>query len=97
MLPRGGDPIVGRIGDQITVVPPPPLNTKQKPAEGAKARKYDDDGGRLLVLSKTEGGQEFNYRLARYGPGVGGVESSPVAIAVADPFDACEDKAYKVS
>ncbi|CAM9984630.1 unnamed protein product [Ectocarpus sp. 4 AP-2014] len=73
---------------------PPP--TPSSDEQGAKARKDDDDGGRLLVLSKAQGGREFNYRLARYGPGVGDAEASPVAIAVADPFDGCEDKAYKV-
>ena len=49
------------------------------------------------MLSKAQGGREFNYRLGRYGPGVRDAEASPVAIAVADPFDGCEDKAYKVS
>ncbi|CAM9617735.1 unnamed protein product [Ectocarpus sp. 12 AP-2014] len=75
---------------------PLPSPTPSSDEEGAKARKDDDDGGRLLVLSKAQGGREFNYRLAWYGPGVGDAEASPVAIAVADPFDGCEDKAYKV-
>lgn len=48
------------------------------------------------MLSKTVGGAEFDYRLARYGAGIGEGETSPVAIAVADPVDGCEDKAYKV-
>ncbi|CBN80188.1 conserved unknown protein [Ectocarpus siliculosus] len=75
---------------------PLPSPTPSADEQGAKARKDDDDGGRFLVLSKAQGGREFNYRLARYGPGVGDAEASPVAIAVADPIDGCEDKAYKV-
>ncbi|CAM9798071.1 unnamed protein product, partial [Scytosiphon promiscuus] len=63
--------------------------------QSAKSRKEDDDGGRFLLLSKTAGVAEFDYRLARYGPGIGDGETSPVAIAVADPVDGCEDKAYK--
>lgn len=63
-----------------------------------KARKDDDDGGRFVVLSKEKAGGEFDYRQARYGPGI--VEASgeaPHGIAVADPFDGCDDKAYKAS
>lgn len=66
-------------------------------AQGVMPRKEDDDGGRFLVLSKDEGGAEFDYRQAQYGPGV--VETSgggPEGIAVAEPFDGCDDKAYKV-
>lgn len=60
------------------------------------------------MLSKAGGGADFDYRLARYGPGVGSTEALPAAggvgagrgaqaVAVADPFDGCDDKAYKAS
>lgn len=76
---------------------PPEPETK---TEAAKLRKDDDDGGRFLLLSKTEGVADFDYRLARYGPGIetaGGVGAGAQAVAVADPFDGCDDKAYTVS
>lgn len=78
---------------------PPPFKrmfTPRQP-ESAKPRQDDDDGGRFLVLSKTDGAADFDYRLARYGPGiesVGGAGAWAQAVAVADPFDGCDDKAY---
>ena len=79
--------------------PPAPFKrmfTPRQP-ESAKRRQDDDDGGRFLVLSKTDGAADFDYRLARYGPGieaVGGAGAWAQAVAVADPFDGCDDKAY---
>lgn len=60
------------------------------------------------MLSKTEGVADFDYRLARYGPGIeaaagagegtgAGAQAFAVAVAVADPFDGCDDKAYTAS
>lgn len=49
------------------------------------------------MLSKEAGGAEFDYRQAQYGPGVAtAAGGAPQPIAVADPFDGCDDKAYKV-
>lgn len=72
-------------------------------AGAVNARKEDDEGGRFLVFSKDAGEAEFDYRQARYGPGV--VEGSsltgeglvPWGIAVAEPTNGCDDKAYTVS
>eukprot|EP00752_Nemacystus_decipiens_P017854 g16010.t1 len=77
--------------------PPPPPMAPANPAS-TKPRKADDDGGRFVVLSKTEGAADFDYRLARYGPGIeaaGGAGAH--AVAVAEPFDGCDDKAYTAS
>eukprot|EP00903_Cladosiphon_okamuranus_P011246 g10610.t1 len=81
--------------------PPPPMVPSDP--ESKKPRRDDDDGGRFLVLSKTDGTADFDYRLARYGPGVeaagaagAGVGAGAQAVAVAEPFDGCDDKAYTV-
>lgn len=47
------------------------------------------------MLSKGVGGAEFDYHQARYGPEK--ISDGAHAIAVADPFDGCDDKAYRVT
>lgn len=58
------------------------------------------------MLSKAEGAADFDYRLARYGPGIeaaagggagAGAGAGAQGVVVADPFDGCDDKAYTAS